>query len=127
MRDKKLSPISTNVPSIHASRILAPDGMPAGLVTEVTEKTELREVDARPRIDKGQATMKILAKVAKTAALEMIREEVLLYQGLIQDAKGNDEKLQLIDRLAALKLRAAGIVLAGMSEGRRSSGRQGKS
>jgi len=84
---------------------------------EKMEKTELREVEEAPAaqrtVDRGQL-MTVIAQMAKVTALEMLKEEIELFKGLVADAPTQGEKVALIREMADLKLHAAGVVLAGM-------------
>jgi hypothetical protein len=84
------------------------------LAREDLAKTELREIHGGARVGTPDP-FGVLAKVAKRVAMETIREEILLYQSIINEAQGDSAKLDLIDRLARLKLGAVGIVIGGMS------------
>jgi len=94
---------------------------------ERVEKTELVEVN-KPGAKAGRdaATMALVTKIAKAAAMQTISEEVKLYQGLIADAETQDEKLKIIRELSDLKLRAVGIVLDSMQNARARRLAQGK-
>lgn len=90
-----------------------PDGDDNSNAREGVQKTELREVKTGQNPTRSD-TVGLVARVAKQAALEAISEEVKLYQQLIHEAQGDNAKVALIDRLAALKLRSVGIVLGSM-------------
>ena len=91
------------------------------LAREELKKTELKEV---PHVPEGARvkTMDpsgILVKMAKRAAMETISEEVALFKKLVEETDDVNQKLEFIERLANLKLRAVGIVLGGMTLNRR--------
>lgn len=81
---------------------------------EEMQKTELREVQARQASERKPDTTTVLVHIAKRAAMETIREEIILFHGLIQDAVDEDAKLNLIERLARMKLQSVGVVLGEM-------------
>ena len=84
---------------------------------ESMEKTELVETDKAPKTPMEERIFSIVASMAKTAAMKTIKEELELYQGLIEDAKSTDERLKIIREVSDLKLRATGTVMAAMLKG----------
>lgn len=90
-------------------------------LTRELKKTELKEVPNTPVVaqDRKPDAGSFLVQVAKRAAMEAIGEEVAMFKKLIEETEDVSQKLTLIERLAALKLRAVGIVIGGMSLNRR--------
>lgn len=84
---------------------------------EELKKTELEETDKKPpRIVSTEEVMELISRMAKSAAMKTIQDELQLFKGLISEAETTDEKLKIIREISDLKLRATGIVLANMKK-----------
>ncbi len=79
---------------------------------EGLEKTELLETKEAPKVKNDP--MSVLVRIAKAAAIESIKDEIALYRTMMQDTKDIDEAIKIVKEISDLKLRATGIVLAGM-------------